>query len=54
MLNENIINNPYFNIGLLLGDDNGPPQQRCNCNFNAINHQINQINQDLDNFIATL
>ena len=56
MLNEQITNNPYFKIGLILGDQYTQPQQRCNCHndFNAIDREINEINQRLGNFIERL
>jgi hypothetical protein len=56
MLNKNIFSNPYFKIGLLLGENDRQPQQRCDCqnDFNAIDREIEQINQRLDNFIERL
>lgn len=43
--NDDIFNNPYFNIGLALGDENN---SKCDCGMNKISQKINKINKYLD------
>jgi len=50
LLNDDIFNNPYFNIGMALGDENG----KCICNKNEdIDRIIDTIGNELDSFMDT-
>jgi len=45
LVDENTMNNPYFQIGLALGDENN---SKCDCGMDEISQKIDEINKYLD------